>query len=136
MKILVVDDELVSRSKLQTLFSSYGECHAAEDGKTALSLFEKAHASSMPYTLITLDITMPEMSGHDVLLKMREWEKANQVRRTRIVMVTASTDIASVSASLKEGCDGFLAKPFTQDNIAELMRKTGANLQFKLKRPT
>jgi len=127
---------LVSRSKLQTLMSSYGECHAAQDGKTALSLFEKAQASGMPYTLITLDITMPEMSGHDVLLKMREWEKANQARRTRIVMVTASTDIGSVSSSLKEGCDGFLAKPFTADNIAELMRKTGANLQFKLKRPT
>ena len=72
MKILIADDDFVSRSKLEALLSEYGDCDTAEDGDQAMAMFQKAYLASDGYDLITLDIDMPGANGHDVLKKMKE----------------------------------------------------------------
>ena len=42
MRILVVDDELVSRKKLQKIMDSFGECEAVDSGKAAIEAVEEA----------------------------------------------------------------------------------------------
>ena len=71
MKVLIVDDELVSRMKMQTILSSLGESELAESGKMALDLFKKAWIEKEPFNLITLDISMKDINGVDVLTKIR-----------------------------------------------------------------
>ena len=79
MKILIVDDDFVSRSKLEALLSAYGDCDTAENGNDGFEMFEQSHKDSSGYDLITMDIDMPDISGHEVLSKIREWEDANDV---------------------------------------------------------
>ena len=59
MKILIVDDDLVSRSKMEVLMSSFGECILAHDGLEAISEYRRAWEECAPFGLITLDIEMP-----------------------------------------------------------------------------
>ena len=123
MKILIVDDETVSLTKLQMLMSAYGECDFASSGEQALELFKKAHADANPYGIVTMDIQMPGMSGQAAVTILRDWEKANALAPTRVVMVTVSSDIKAVSSSMKSGADAFLTKPFNQDSVREVMNR-------------
>ena len=125
MRILVVDDDYVSRVKLKALLSKYGECDSAPDGKTALHLFEKAHAESVPYNLISLDIDMPDMRGQEVLRKIREWEEKNKVKfsqEVKVLMITVMDDAPDVVSSFKEGCESYLNKPITPEKIENALQ--------------
>ena len=83
MKTLVVDDEVISRKKLQKILSNLGECEAVEGGKAAITVFEKALKEKDPFDLVTLDIVMPEMDGTEALVELRELEKEAGVRRKK-----------------------------------------------------
>lgn len=126
MKILVVDDEVVSRTKVQTIVESLGECEAVAGGKDAMVAFEKAMASRAPFDLITLDIAMPEMDGTDVLNKIREIEKEKNVpkeKRVKILMVSALRDQDSILSCAMSDCDGYIVKPFDQKKIIDKIER-------------
>ena len=120
MKMLVVDDELVSRKKLQKILSNLGECGAAECGKAAITAFEKALKEKDPFDLVTLDIVMPEMDGTEVLVELRELEKEARVpekEKAVIMMVTSHGDKDNIVTSLSAGCDDYIVKPFDKGTI-------------------
>ena len=80
MRVLVVDDDYVSRTKLKALLTSLGgDCDALPDGEMVIKMFEKAHEESVPYDLITMDVEMPGMSGQEVVQKIRESESSNGI---------------------------------------------------------
>ena len=120
MKILVVDDELVSRKKLQKILSNLGECGAVESGKAAIAEFEKALKEKDPFDLVTLDIVMPEMDGTEALVELRELEKEAGVpeeEKAVIMMVTSHGDKDSIVTSISAGCDDYIVKPFHKGTI-------------------
>ena len=125
MRILVVDDDFVSRTKLEALLSAYGDCEGAEDGHEALDMFEQAHGQSACYDLITMDIDMPGMSGHEVLRRIREWEEAHQVYKkgqsAKVLMSTSLQSRTDIMSSFREGCEGYLKKPVTPEKLAEAL---------------
>lgn len=129
MRILVVDDEYVSRAKLKAILSEYGDCDVAPSGEIALEMFKKAHEESLPYELITLDIKMPGMDGRQVLSAIRNWEKERECFKTKteakILMVTILGDKESVMGSFRENCDGYLVKPITPENVRRELAKIG-----------
>jgi two-component system chemotaxis response regulator CheY len=87
MKILIVDDDLVSRSKMEVLMSTYGECILAENGREAVSEYKRAWDLGEHFNLVTLDIEMPGMDGRETLTRIRELEtsaSATPDRRTRM----------------------------------------------------
>jgi CheY-like chemotaxis protein len=100
--MLVVDDEPVSRRKLQLLLEQYGTCETADSGERALELICQAHAQTEPYALITMDIELPGIQGPEVVARIRQWERENAVGApARIVMVTVMADVPTVMAALK-----------------------------------
>ncbi len=125
MRILVVDDDYVSRMKLKALFNNYGDCDAAPDGETAIRMFVKGHEEGVPYDLVTMDIDMPDMRGQDVVKKIRDWEAANMVHmanhEAKILMVTVMNNIRDILSSFRKGCEWYLAKPVTPENVKEAM---------------
>jgi len=72
MKILVVDDEMVSRTKLKLIMENFGECETVDNGQDGVAMFHKAHQMGKPFSLVMLDIDMPEKDGMQALSEMIE----------------------------------------------------------------
>lgn len=124
MRILIVDDELVSRTKLETLMTPLGECITADCGAAAIDLYAKSFTFGNRYDLVMLDIDMPDMQGEEVLKKIRRIENFGP-HRAAVIMVTAQSDQEHVLLCLKSGCDEYIAKPFDSDILHEKLISLG-----------
>lgn len=132
MRILVVDDDYVSRSKLAVLLASYGQCDPSPNGEIAIKLFEEAHKEMVPYDLVTMDIEMPGMNGEAVVAELRRIEETLQVpsqEAVKILMVTVKHAIKDVSASYYQGCNGYLTKPTTPEGLQQALKDVGIKLE-------
>ena len=126
MRVLVVDDEQVSRRKMERIMTGLSICQVAESGKEALSKFEKAWEDWAPLDLITLDISMPDMDGTEVLYKIRKKEKnIPKEKRVKVIMVTARRDKDSIITSVQAGCDDYVTKPFDKETVVLKLDKLG-----------
>ena len=128
MRILVVDDEVVSRQKMVKIMESYGECVAAEDAYQALQLFRKALKDGAPFSLVTLDVSMPGMDGTEALFEIRSFEAQNRIipdDNVKVIMVTARADKDTVITSIQAGCNDYIAKPFERQAVAEKLARMG-----------
>lgn len=129
MRILIADDDIVARTKLETLLETHGQLDMVQDGDQAWTMFQKAHQESRPYDLITMDIDMPGMNGHEVVTKIRQWEKENTAyatkREAKILMVTSMQSRSDVITSFREGCECFIRKPIKRDNLDQALEKLG-----------
>jgi len=128
MRILIVDDDYVSRVKLTKLLSDLGHCDNAPNGDIAIRMFESAHGESIPYDLVTMDIEMFDMNGKVVVTRLREMENSWQVdpnSAAKILMVTATTAVKEVFSSYNEGCDDYLTKPIKPDDLIHALTRIG-----------
>ncbi len=127
MRILVVDDELVSRKKMAKIVSDFGKVDSVKNGKAALSTVKTALEDWKLYNLITLDVSMPEVSGIEVLSGIRQLEKERGLddeEKAKILMVTSHSDVETVKACVGK-CDGYVIKPFNKEVMVEKMKKIG-----------
>jgi two-component system chemotaxis response regulator CheY len=128
MKFLVVDDEPVSRKKMERIVKEVGECVAVAGGAEALDAFTDAWNHWSPFGIITLDVSMPDMDGTETLLRLRDLETANKVpveNRAKVIMVTARADMSTVVTAIQAGCDDYIVKPFDRDTVNEKLAKFG-----------
>ena len=112
-RLLVVDDEDFVRDLLgEILEGEQCEVHLAESGSTALSLFQE-HEFDGVFT----DVGMPGMSG---------WELAREIRlinkKVPIAVITGWGEAVGSHEQKAAGVDWVVAKPFTADRIADLVR--------------
>lgn len=120
MRILIVDDDFVSRRMLYKIVSGYGECHLAGNGAEAVDLFQAAFEDSRPYDAVFLDMLMPEMNGMETLKNIRKFEQENGIKGldgTKIIMITVVENSKDIMASFNEGCEGYIIKPFDKEKI-------------------
>ncbi len=125
MRILVVDDELVSRKKMIKIVSDFGQTEGVKNGKAAISAVKTALEDWKLYNLITLDISMPDISGTEVLSAIREMEDERGLEaeeKAKILMVTSHSDIETVKACVGK-CDGYVIKPFNKEVMVEKLKK-------------
>ena len=128
MRVLVVDDEFVSRKKMEKIMVSFGQCVAVDSGKEALKTIEEAIEKGTPFDLITLDISMPEMDGTEVLYEARKIEEQKNIpkkNRSKVIMVTAESDKDTVITCMQAGCDSYVIKPFDRTIMAKRMAELG-----------
>jgi two-component system, chemotaxis family, chemotaxis protein CheY len=128
MKMLVMEDEFVSRSIIMEILSPYGEVEAAENGREALEKFQAALQSGKRFDVIFLDIMVPEMSGQDVLKNIREMEQQHGVSAlvgVKVVMTTALGDFANVKAAFKHQCEAYLIKPIDREKVISTLEGLG-----------
>ena len=126
MKILIVEDDFLSRTLLQEFLNSYGPSYIAVNGKEAVEAARIALEAKEPYDVICMDIMMPEMDGQTALQEIRAMEGAMGVKpdkRSKILMTTALDDPKSVVASYRSQCDAYLVKPITRKKLTEELRK-------------
>jgi HD-like signal output (HDOD) protein len=128
MKILIVDDELVSRTKLKLIMENFGECETAKHGKDAIALFHYGHYINEPFNLIMLDINLPELDGITVLSEIRRAEQYLNISKSyvsKILMATSYGDKDRIVACVQSGCDEYIVKPFDADVINQKLAKLG-----------
>ena len=131
MRILIVDDEFVSRKKAQKIMSQYGKCDVASNGIEALEAFHLAHNQGGPYDLITMDIIMPDMDGIEALHWIREYEESANTgpgEAAKVLMLTASKAPDSIWSSFQKGCEAYVTKPFNRQALVKQLRR----LEFSL----
>jgi len=129
VKALLVEDEFLGRMLLQQHLAKFGfEPHIAVNGYEAVGAFGMALESGEPYSLVCLDIMMPDMDGLTALQKIRELEEKRGVissRGARIIMTTSLSDPANVRTAYGSLCDGYLVKPISRDSIEAELRRLG-----------
>ena len=129
VRILVVDDEEISRDKVANLLSDYGDCTEAANGSAALCQFGFAHGSGRPFDLITMDIDMPDLRGHEVVQAMRNWEDRSDHgagdKKAAIVMLSSMTSGDAIFEAFKQACDDYIVKPITPAKVRDCIAKLG-----------
>lgn len=126
MKILIVEDDLLSRKFLYKAMSEYGECDITVDGMEGLDAYMIALNEGIPYKLICLDIMMPKVDGIKVLRTIREIERQKNIfgdDRVKIIMTTALNDAEIVKNSFDSGCEVYAAKPISIKKLQSVMEK-------------
>jgi len=111
IKILVAEDDLVSRLMLTSAIKKWGyEPIAVDNGKSALEIL----SNESPPLLAILDWVMPEMDGIDVVKALR---KNKGEIPTYIIMLTTKTEKENLIEGLETGADDYIRKPFDADEL-------------------
>jgi class 3 adenylate cyclase len=123
-RILIVDDNASNRDLLgRQLVRAGHEIAEAENGQSALQRLE-----SETFDLILLDMIMPDISGYEVLCRIKEQPA---VRDLPVIMISALDDMDSVIRCVEAGAVDYLLKPFDQ---TLLQARIGSSLENKLLR--
>lgn len=123
MRILIVDDDRVSRDFLMSLLSKFGECDPTVNGIEAVEAFVRAIDDEKPYDAVLLDLMMPLFDGEKVLKTIRNIEKKmmrKAMNRTKVFITSALND-SNMKAKLSEfGYDEYLTKPIEAKRLLEI----------------
>lgn len=121
-RILVVDDLEINRMILCELLEMTGaEVEEAEDGSNAIDLFERSEIGR--YSLIFMDIQMPNVDGYAATEKIRALER-DDASKIPIVAMTANAYSEDVERAIKSGMNAHLSKPIEMDRLTAYLRKT------------
>ena len=127
MKVLIVEDDSISRMYLEEILRDFGDTHSAEDGAEALEIFNEALDNGVPFNLICLDIMMPKLNGHQTLQQIRKIEHRRGIgggEMVPVLMTTALSDDKNVmKAFLKGTCDGYLVKPISREKLVQELER-------------
>jgi DNA-binding response OmpR family regulator len=107
-KVLLVDDEKSIHSFLKYLLSKRGhEVDGALSGGLALEKLEEKE-----YDLYLIDLDMPEMSGEELIRKLRNREKTAPV-----IILSGLTEVEVKGTSERLDAEGYLRKPFKVERL-------------------
>jgi diguanylate cyclase (GGDEF)-like protein len=116
MKILIADDNAVSRRMMEALLVQWGyEVVLADDGSQAWESLQ----SQAPPRLALLDWMMPGMSGPEIC---RETRKQIGRSYTYLVLITAREEKQDIIVGLEAGADDYLTKPVYPDELRARLR--------------
>ena len=125
MKILIVEDDFMSRKLMMACLEEYGDCDIAVNGIEAVEAFDLALREDNPYKLVTLDIMMPEMHGQEVLAHIRQIEEDRQIHHdnaVKVIMTSALKDSTNIMTAFKSQCDAYLVKPIHINELRKHLR--------------
>lgn len=129
MKVLIVDDEFISRKYLSRLFKPHGHCDFAVNGEEAVEAFKLALQGGEPYDLVLLDLIMPDMDGQQALREMRALEREvgfSDGNETKILVVSVLEDNDDThNAMYLAEATAMLQKPVDETRLFEEIRRLG-----------
>jgi DNA-binding response OmpR family regulator len=112
MRILIADDEAVSRFALEDTLAEWGyEVVGVDDGAAAWQVLQRPDAPE----LAILDWEMPGFSGPELCRKVRD---AASVRSPYLMLLTHRSGTSNIVAGLKSGANDYLSKPFQEEELA------------------
>lgn len=114
-KLLIVDDAAFMRLSIRTMLLNYeieivGE---AENGAVGVEMY-KQHRPD----IVTMDITMPEMSGIEALKAIKAFDP-----QAKVIMVSAMGQEGMVKEAILSGAKTFVVKPFKEEFLYQTISK-------------
>jgi len=127
-KVLVVDDFKTMR---KIVIGALGACGLknfteADDGIHAWPLIEAAAKEGAPFGLVVSDWNMPQLSGIELLKKVRGTEST---RATPFVLVTAEAEQKNILEAVQAGVSNYVVKPFTPATFKVKLEQVYAKLK-------
>ncbi|HDR8179063.1 response regulator [Bacillus cereus] len=123
IKVLIVeDDPMVAMLNTHYLeqVGGFELVQAVNSVKSAIEILEKSRVD-----LVLLDIFMPEETGFEILMYIR-----NQEKESDIIMISAVHDMGSIKKALQYGVVDYLIKPFTFERFKEALTIYREKLTF------
>ena len=116
--VLIVEDEPDTQDLMRTVVEDLlgGVATVCPDGERAV--FE---AVERPPSIILLDLMLPSLSGWEVARRLRQNQRTKDIP---ILAVTALARPQERESAMHAGCDGYLSKPFSPDDVARLVTAT------------
>lgn len=114
-KVLVVDDAAFMRMAIKNILMKNGFVNI-EEAANGLEGVQKY--KSLRPDIVTMDITMPEMTGLEALKCIMEYDSA-----AKIVMVSAMGQESMVREAIMYGAKSFIIKPFKEDHVMKTITK-------------
>jgi len=120
LKILIAEDDKNSKFVLKEFTTNLSkETLEVNSGIEAVELC----SNNPDIDLVLMDIELPELDGYETTRQIRKFNKD--------VVIIAQTAFASKSdkeMAIAAGCNDYISKPFTQTNLAEIIKKYFANI--------
>ena len=112
MRLMIVDDSNMIRTRISRVVQSGGIkgivlAGLARNGREAIRL-----ARATRPDVVTMDLTMPEMDGIECITELLKIDP-----NMNILVVSALSDKSTAIQALKLGARGFVAKPFTDEEL-------------------
>lgn len=126
MKILIADDDIVSRRILELFVTELGhDVLIASDGKEAFDIW----AEENPWMTIT-DWEMPEMDGLSLISKIRGAQRENYCY---IILVTGRDSRQDIIQGIEAGADDYITKPYDKQEFGVRIKAGVRMLNFQSK---
>ena len=117
--LLIVDDDNLVRDTLHELLSASHECHTADRAEQAL-----AYLDIETYDAVLTDISMPELSGRELLKYIQAKHPA-----TPVIVISGMSSEADAQELIEAGAFAYFAKPFKLEDIEEAVDRAIARHQ-------
>ena len=120
-RVLLVEDTPVNQMVAQKLLAKFGcQVELAEDGLQALSAIA---GTTTPFNLVLMDMQMPHMDGIEATRHLRAHEIEHGLPRLPVIALTANALTTDREHCLAAGMDDFIAKPFSADQMLEVIQR-------------
>ncbi|WP_096084900.1 response regulator transcription factor [Agaribacterium haliotis] len=113
LKLMIVDDSNIIRRKIERSADAarFDVVGMARNGAEAVAMLKRTDAE-----VVTMDLTMPEMDGIECV------ERITAIKpETRILVVSALSDVETGILALEKGARGFLCKPFSSEQLNDAL---------------
>ena len=116
MKVLIADDHAIVREGLKQLVASMEEISLVDESMDGLDVLAKIEKNK--YDLLIMDISMPGISGMDVLKRMKETDK-----KVNVLILSIHPEEQYAIQAFKLGASGYLCKDSIYEEIVAALRK-------------
>lgn len=135
MRFLVVDDDFETRHLMQKLLRPFGDVDVAMDGEEGVEAFSRALKDGEPYSLVTMDILMPNIDGQQALREIRQIEKEHDIaadKQVRIIMISGLDNSEELHDAFFLGeATSYIVKPINHEVLLQEIAKLGIPLPQK-----
>ena len=115
VRVLLAEDDALSRLMLQRDLTKLGyEVSVAENGRDAWDQF-----SAHRFPLVVTDWMMPEMSGLDLIRRIRASQSDEY---SYVILLTSRSEHIDLIDGMESGADDFITKPFQPDELRVRLR--------------
>jgi two-component system chemotaxis response regulator CheY len=119
ISVLVVDDAAFMRLAIKNVLekSGFKVVADAKNGQEGIEKYVEFHPD-----IVTMDITMPDMTGIEALKKIREYDQ-----NAKVVMISAMGQERMVKEAIMSGAKSFIVKPYKEEHITQTLLRIAAD---------